>query len=39
MGEWQRVDVELVSGFEGSLRLDLTDCPAVIEVAGLRSGP
>jgi uncharacterized protein YoxC len=36
MGDWQRVDVELISGLNGgSLRLDLTDCPAVIEVAGL----
>lgn len=35
MGGWQRVDVELVSGLKGPLRLDLTDCPAVIEVAGL----
>jgi hypothetical protein len=35
MGEWQRVDIDLISGLKGSLRLDLTDCPAVIEVAGL----
>lgn len=34
-GSWQRVDIELISGLRGSLRLDLTDCPAVIEVAGL----
>lgn len=35
VGAWQRVDVDLVYGVKGPLRLDLTDRPAVIEVAGL----
>jgi Chromosome segregation ATPases len=35
VGEWQRIDIELITGLKGALRLDLTDRPAVIDVAGL----
>ncbi len=35
MGQWQQIDLELSSGFAGPLRIDLIDCPAVIELACL----